>query len=785
MNILFVNHGGFNCVNSAIHIFHLANQLVEQGLDCAVAVPEAVDKVELLGEPKFRPVTYEAAAAGKFGFEDGAGPSLIHAWTPREHVRRLVQRISRARRCPYFVHLEDNEDEIAANQAGLPFESLRTLPAAQLNRLIPEGFSHPIYSRQFLANAAGVTAIIDRLLEFKPDDTPGEVLWPGFDPIFAHLPANNAELRYGLSIGEDEFVLVYPGNTHASNREEMRSLYTSVGLLNSRGHKVRLVRFGTDYCDPMDGNREFVQACCLELGFRPRQALPGPMAMADALVQPGRPSRFNDYRLPSKLPDFLISGRPVVLPRTNLGRFLRDGEECLLLDEGDAIEIADKLERLIRDPDLRQRIGTGGKEFACRELNWEPIAAKIRCFYDRVLTSPDRMVLRPRDPVPHGRGAESARPTPPDTKSSRHTLPTPSVPEAGVANVLYNRARLAPVLDGFWMASTVSVGPNSLRLSGWTVGPCDQPCQFLLSMNGAAMGFEKYFLDDGLAASLNLSHCYSFAAVAALDRVRGGPIEFRGSFGCPDPRRSVGSFFWPLERPVLPDPVRRARVHGTEEESSFDLIGCTIAEKLNRLMELRFHKRLEELGPVLDLGCGCGRVARFLFPRLKQPFGVDIDSDNIAWCSQSIPGDFAPIPSDPPTSLPAGYFEVIYAISIFTLLSVADQMAWLAELARLAAPGGYVLVTVHGYSSWFLNDPGLEKYLIWEQEGILDIGENSDLRNPAPKQALDRSVFHTPAYIRRVWQGWFDVLEVLPGWAANNQDLVVLRARGGTPGSRA
>ena len=233
------------------------------------------------------------------------------------------------------------------------------------------------------------------MLEFKPDDTPGEVLWPGFDPIFADLPARNEELRYGLSIAEDEFVLVYPGNTHASNREEMRSLYTSVGLLNSRGHKVRLVRFGTDYCDPMDGNREFVLPYCLELGFRPRQALPGPMAMADALVQPGRPSRFNDYRLPSKLPDFLISGRPVVLPRTNLGRFLRDGEECLLLDEGDAIEIAGKLERLIRDPDLRQRIGMGGKEFACRELNWEPIAAKIRCFYERVLTS------LPRGPVAH------------------------------------------------------------------------------------------------------------------------------------------------------------------------------------------------------------------------------------------------------------------------------------------------------------------------------------------------------------------------------------------------
>ena len=405
MNILFVNYGGFECINSAIHIFHLANQLVEQGLDCAVAVPGAVDKVELLGTPRFRCLTYDEAEADEFDFEDHGPPSLIHAWTPRERVRRLVQHVSRVYGCPYIVHLEDNEEEITADHAGLPFEKLLALPADQLDRLIPETRSHPVHYREFLAKAAGVTVIMDRLLEFKPDATPGEVLWPGFDPAFAALPARNPELRYGLSIGEDEFVLVYPGNTHASNVEEMRSLYTSVGLLNNRGHKVRLVRFGTDYCDPLDGNREFVRPYCLELGFRSRQALPGPMAMADALVQPGRPSRFNDYRFPSKLPDFLVSGRPVILPRTNLGRFLRDGDECLHLEEGDAIDIANKLEVLIRDPALRRQIGAGGRDFAQRELNWEPIAAKIRRFYDGVLASqPSGRVARlPGAPVHRNR----------------------------------------------------------------------------------------------------------------------------------------------------------------------------------------------------------------------------------------------------------------------------------------------------------------------------------------------------------------------------------------------
>ena len=78
---------------------------------------------------------------------------------------------------------------------------------------------------------------------------------------------------------------------------------------------------------------------------QPRSEVPRYMRLADVLVQPGRSNGFNDYRLPSKLPEFLATGRPVVLPATNLGRFLEDGEECILLRRGDALEIAAVIER--------------------------------------------------------------------------------------------------------------------------------------------------------------------------------------------------------------------------------------------------------------------------------------------------------------------------------------------------------------------------------------------------------------------------------------------------------
>jgi glycosyltransferase involved in cell wall biosynthesis len=90
--------------------------------------------------------------------------------------------------------------------------------------------------------------------------------------------------------------------------------------------------------------------------LQPRSEVPRYLGLADVLVQPGRAGAFNDYRLPSKLPEFFATGRPVVLPATNLGTVAADGEECLLLRRGDALEIAAVVERVLDDGELRERL---------------------------------------------------------------------------------------------------------------------------------------------------------------------------------------------------------------------------------------------------------------------------------------------------------------------------------------------------------------------------------------------------------------------------------------------
>src|SRR5262249_10575292 len=157
--------------------------------------------------------------------------------------------------------------------------------------------------------------------------------------------------------------------------------YLAVGALNRRGIPTTLVRLGQDRVDPLSFELSWIRRNVVDLGVRPHVEIPRYLALADVLVQPGRSDQFNDYRFPSKLPEFLAMGKPVVLPATNIGLHLKDNDECMLLKDGSALEIAAALERVFDDPSLSRRLGVGGRRFAEEHLSWPKSATKLLDFY--------------------------------------------------------------------------------------------------------------------------------------------------------------------------------------------------------------------------------------------------------------------------------------------------------------------------------------------------------------------------------------------------------------------
>ena len=367
--------------NSGIHVFNLANHLVRMGVGCVVAVPKKKNMVLALGQPLFKTVEYrELFGAKKMEFD------IIHVWTPRELVRKITRKLVDVYACPYLVHLEDNEEYLAEAFTGRPISALEKIPPLLFNLWTSSRLSHPRMYKDFLKGAAGVTGVIGELKDFIPSDVPFETIWAGYqDDIQWDLPVDKG-LKSQMNISEEELVVVYTGNIHLANREEVANLYQAIWLLRQHGVPLRLLRTGKDFASFLDRELEEKKSeFCIELGFVPREQIPSIISVADVLIQPGYVDQFNKYRFPSKIPEYLASGKPIILPRTNIGLHLKNKEECIFLEKGDAVDISQKLEMLLFDASLRDRIAWGGKKFAEENLKWSHIADKFYNFYSSIL----------------------------------------------------------------------------------------------------------------------------------------------------------------------------------------------------------------------------------------------------------------------------------------------------------------------------------------------------------------------------------------------------------------
>ena len=379
-NILFALYHDFGA-NSAVHVHNFANRLAALGHFTAVAIPEDKDTGASLGPQNYSVLRFDRVD-GEWSrlFPDGRPPDIVHAWTPRENVRLFCEKIGSFCDFALFVHLEDNEELILEANLGMPFEKL-----LRLRLETPPNLSHPRNYRAFIASAAGVTMIMDRLERFVPAEIPQLVLWPAADEKLFYPRPRDAALLERLGIAEGTVVLCYTGNVHSANARDVRSLYLAAAILDREGIPTRLVRTGRDFCPFLGPDEEWGRWISIELGRIPYREIPAILALADVLVQPGADNTFNEYRLPGKLPEFFAMGRPVIVPRSNVGRFARHGEEAWVIEKVDALGIVDAVLQLRRNRELSERLSEGAVAFARKHFDWEKNAGELNAFYDRIV----------------------------------------------------------------------------------------------------------------------------------------------------------------------------------------------------------------------------------------------------------------------------------------------------------------------------------------------------------------------------------------------------------------
>jgi len=197
------------------------------------------------------------------------------------------------------------------------------------------------------------------------------------------LPDGTA-LRASLGIQPGEHVVGLVSSLVA--HEGIGTLLEAVKILNDRGVKTRALIVG-------DGpERTALQRQAADLGLDaiftgrvPSARVRDYHAVLDAFVVPRTPDRVCQLVTPLKPVEAMASGLPVVVSAVNaLSEIVSDRETGLRFPPLDAGALADQLQQLLDNPELRTKLGASAREWVARDRTWAHNAARYREAYQRL-----------------------------------------------------------------------------------------------------------------------------------------------------------------------------------------------------------------------------------------------------------------------------------------------------------------------------------------------------------------------------------------------------------------
>jgi len=434
LNVLLVNKGRME-TNSGYHVKYYAERLCSLGAHCIVAVPK-MDESDQARNMPFEVRTYKDILQNGLAFKNGRGPDVVHAWTPREKVRKFCLDLANQYSFKTVIHLEDNEEYLTENTLGRPYKELAALSAEELDQLIPNDRFHPIRGWQWLNQADGLTYIIDTLAWFNTNNLPSMILPAPVDERLFYPRPINYELRKELDIPEDHTVLAYIGNIRPLKKQEALAIYKAVKMLNDQGIPTTLIRTGKNYVSLAEDESRY-QKFEKPLGWVSREQVPEILAAADILVQPGWPGPFDDQRIPAKLPEYFAMGRPVILPRANLGLKAEQGREGYVLEKADAEGIVKAVKEICENKELRNKLADTAVDFYLEKLSIGGLRLNLNHYYHSLIDklNKQRTNTIPKKPSVSSKNKTETRSLPNSDKKQRNgeidreenNLSTPSI----------------------------------------------------------------------------------------------------------------------------------------------------------------------------------------------------------------------------------------------------------------------------------------------------------------------------------------------------------------------
>lgn len=190
------------------------------------------------------------------------------------------------------------------------------------------------------------------------------------------------------------FNLVFAG--HWLPREEPGSLIKGIAICRSRGLDVRLTvlgRVGTSYLErsgikclrSLSGSDRWAKFT----GYVSDAERDRIFANADAFVLLRKKCRESNMLFPTRLPEYLLSGNPVIITEIeNFSPIFAHKRDVWFLPHTNRPEdLADAIFALHADPLLRRDIGRSGRQTALREFCIEALGTRLSAFLKASLES--------------------------------------------------------------------------------------------------------------------------------------------------------------------------------------------------------------------------------------------------------------------------------------------------------------------------------------------------------------------------------------------------------------
>jgi len=181
---------------------------------------------------------------------------------------------------------------------------------------------------------------------------------------------------YGLDIAIEAFAQAHTGMPGAElwilgSGTEAQALAAQVER-HALGSKVRLV------------------------GQVPSTEIPAWLSKCDAGVLPIRRDVFLDFAFPNKLPEFIVSGKPVLISRLKAIRHYFSEDALAFCEPNDPSDLARQMERLYRDPRRHARLAESARrEYA--PMNWKVMKGRYIGLVEG-LANPEAHNATPEEP---------------------------------------------------------------------------------------------------------------------------------------------------------------------------------------------------------------------------------------------------------------------------------------------------------------------------------------------------------------------------------------------------